>query len=70
MKIRILIILLTVTAMACNESANEKTELPANKQDAINLQHFYHLYKEISIDGDSHGDYSHLQRSPGLCLCH
>jgi hypothetical protein len=53
MKIRILIILLTMTAMACNESANEKTELPANKQDAINLQHFYHLYKEISIDGDS-----------------
>lgn len=53
MKIKIWIFLLTLTAVACNESPTEEKNLPEMKQDAINLQHFYHLYQEISIDGDS-----------------
>lgn len=53
MKISIQILLLFLITMACNEASNEKTDLPEKKEDAINLQHFYHLYQEISIDGDS-----------------
>ncbi len=43
-------------ATSCNNTYTKKEikEVePTNKQDAINLQHFYHLYKEINIDGDS-----------------
>ncbi len=53
MKIKILIFLLAMMVMGCDESSSEKNEWSPTKEDAINLQHFYHLYQEISIDGDS-----------------
>ncbi len=53
MKIKTWIFLLSLTMAACTESADEKTAPSDMKQDAVNLQHFYHLYQDISIDGDS-----------------
>jgi hypothetical protein len=52
-----LILLLAITNMACKQvdtapkSVKEKTL--TDQQDAINLQHFNHLYQEITIAGDT-----------------